>query len=201
MTPDLQQAKTQARARARALLAAMTPAERAEASRAVCERLTAWPPFAQARAVLAYLPTAEEVDLREALNFHLRKGGVLCLPRLDWGGRGMVPAAIQDLDEVKTGPRGIGEPPEGAPHLALADIDVVLVPGLAFDEAGNRLGRGAGFYDRFLASSTLRAVTCAPAFDRQVWPSIPAEAHDIPVQHLITESRLLAAARSPRHNA
>lgn len=201
MTPDLQQAKTQARARAKALLAAMTPAERAAASRAVCDRLLGWPPFAQARAVLAYLPMAEEVDLREALNVHLRKAGVLCLPRLDWQGRAMVPAAIQSLDEVKLGPRRVCEPPAHAPDLALDALDVVLVPGLAFDERGNRLGRGAGFYDRFLASSSLRAVTCAPAFDLQVWPTVPAAPHDIPVQHLITESRLLAAADPPRHNA
>jgi 5-formyltetrahydrofolate cyclo-ligase len=99
-------------------------------------------------------------------------------------------------------------PPEGeggAPEFPIRRLDLVLVPGLAFDPAGNRLGRGAGFYDRFLAELRRaedaggegasggcgRAVVCGVCFESQVVPAVPAESWDVPVKAIATEGRLI----------
>lgn len=102
----------------------------------------------------------------------------------------MMPVEIKSLDsDVRPGPMGIREPIQGPP-LPIAEIDLVLVPGLGFDEQGNRLGRGRGFYDRFLSHADFQGVTCAFALERQVVEHVPHDAHDVRVQMLVTEERV-----------
>lgn len=82
-----------------------------------------------------------------------------------------------------------------------AEINCVLVPGLAFDEQGNRLGRGKGFYDRFLAKLSADVLLIAPTFDCQVYSSIPHDAHDKPVDLIITESRSIVGLSAKTRSA
>ena len=92
---------------------------------------------------------------------------------------------------------GIREPIEGPP-LPLSEIDLVIVPGLGFDEEGNRLGRGRGFYDRFLSHPNFHGVSCAVAFEEQVFESIPVDPADVRMDMLVTDVKVRRFARRGR---
>ncbi len=136
---------------------------------------------------MLFLSTATEVDTQQlALQAWADQKRVLA-PRVTWDQRRMLPIEIQSLATgVEEGYMGIREPVEGMP-APVSDIDLVIVPGLGFDEAGNRLGRGRGFYDRFLRHPDFRGVSCALAFEEQVLPSIPVEPSDARVAMLVTD--------------
>jgi 5-formyltetrahydrofolate cyclo-ligase len=86
------------------------------------------------------------------------------------------------------------EPPPGSPEVGLDEIDCVLVPGVAFSEDGLRLGRGGGYYDATLARMA-RAVRVGLAFDRQIVPALPREAHDASLDAVVSETRTLLFSR------
>ena len=75
--------------------------------------------------------------------------------------------------------------------VRLDELDVIIVPGAAFDARGNRLGYGAGFYDKLL--SAFKKLTIAVAFEEQIVPKVPADPHDVPVQKIVTEKRIIEA--------
>lgn len=107
----------------------------------------------------------------------------------------MLPIEIHSLTtDVQPGVIGIREPVEGMP-VPLSDIDLVIVPGLGFDRQGNRLGRGRGFYERFLSHRDLRAQTCALAFEDQVVESVPVGELDVYVNLLVTDRRVRRFSR------
>jgi 5-formyltetrahydrofolate cyclo-ligase len=106
----------------------------------------------------------------------------------------MLPIEIHSLtSDVHHGLLGVREPVEGMP-VPVSDIDLVIVPGLGFDEHGNRLGRGRGFYDRFLSHRDFRAVACALAFEEQIVPAVPAGASDVRMHMLVTDQRVVRFA-------
>ena len=99
-----------------------------------------------------------------------------------------VACAVRNLTgDLKTGQFGIREPVEGCAEIALNRLDFVLVPGIAFDLQGRRLGRGKGYYDRLLAE--VRGKTCGVAFDEQIVEDLPVESHDIHVNCILTPTR------------
>lgn len=107
----------------------------------------------------------------------------------------MLPIEIQSLTSgVEEGYQGIREPLEGIP-VPVSEIDLVIVPGLAFDEQGNRLGRGRGFYDRFLSHPDFRGLKCALAFEEQIVAAIPVAPDDVPVDMVVTDVRVLRFQR------
>ena len=89
---------------------------------------------------------------------------------------------------------GIGEPAAGE-AWPIEDIDLIVVPAVAYDRRGRRLGRGGGFYDRFLARGGLRARTCGLAFAQQIVQELPAESHDYPVEIVVTDREVLRINR------
>lgn len=102
----------------------------------------------------------------------------------------MMPVEIRDLDEdIGSNQFGIREPIRGLP-IPVGLIDLVIVPGLGFDPFGNRLGRGRGFYDRFLGKQEFVGVTCGFALESQVVDSIPAAHHDVKVRMLVTDEQV-----------
>jgi 5-formyltetrahydrofolate cyclo-ligase len=104
-------------------------------------------------------------------------------------GEQMRPAVVRGLEDCQRGPHGIWEPAPKCPELTATELDVILVPGLAFGSSdGSRLGRGGGFYDRFLATPGLRARRVGLACEWQVAERVPCESHDIRVQELVTEA-------------
>ncbi len=160
------------------------------------EAIRGWQGWASARTIMGFLAIPGEPDLRDLFIVGLRGGKRLALPRVDWGTRSMAPALVRDLErDVMSGKHGLHEPAAACPPANLAEIDLVLVPGLAFDRAGHRLGRGGGFYDRFLGASGLRARVMGVAYEVQVVKEIPVEATDIPVEFLATEAGVRSAVQ------
>ncbi len=190
--------KNRLRKRIKRRIADMSAAEREQASGRAAERMLALEEFDAASVVMAYLPIAGEPDTAEVILEAWRRGKRVLAPRVDWDRRHMVGVELQSLDEgVTPGRYGIPEPDGGFPH-PVTEIDFVIVPALAFDRAGGRLGRGGGFYDRFLAEPGLDAVACGLAFDVQLCDDLPTEAHDEQVDMLVTDRQVLRFRRASR---
>ena len=183
---DLRAAKAALRRRARALLREITPEQRRVGSAAACARLAAEPFWRKARAVLVFLSMPSEIDTAGLVRAALGNGKLLAVPRCDSAGF-MSAVVVQSLDRLSPGTLGILEPSATAPALPPADLDLVVAPGLAFDAAGRRIGRGAGYYDRFLATPGVRALVCGFGFERQVVPRVPVGALDRALDALVTE--------------
>ncbi len=163
-------------------------------SMAACKRLLDQPEFRRAQVVMIYLPLADEVDVTPIALRGWQEDKTIAAPKLSWDQRHMIPVQIRSLEtDVVTDARGIREPAGGDP-VPLEMVDLVLVPALAFDRKGNRLGRGAGFYDRFLASAQFRGVAAGIAFCEQVVEEVPTHAHDVPVDMLVTDEEMLRFA-------
>lgn len=187
--------KMQLREVARARLRAQPASKRTLASGVACERLMDTALFRGARSVMLYMPMREELDVSPVMNAAFNTGKRVCLPRMDWPAREMMPVLVPTRSFVREIRRhGIAEPGEEHAVLPISELDLVLVPGLAFDAAGHRLGRGAGFYDRFLErfrAETTGGVALGVGFDFQVFTSVPTEAHDHPLDGVVTDGRLV----------
>ena len=102
---------------------------------------------------------------------------------------------INDLSELKSGKFGISEPIEGCPSVKKDKIDLVLLPCLAADEQGNRLGKGGGFYDRFCEKISCKKIILCPELLLMKSETIPTEAHDITADAVATETRIIKARK------
>ncbi len=132
--------------------------------------------YQQARTIYGYLSFNQEVRTVPILEQALRDGKQVAVPRVY--GQEMKFHLLEDLSLAAPGYFGIPEPPETAP-IAQDETALVLMPGLAFDRQGHRVGYGGGFYDRFLAAEP-RHPTLALCYDFQVFPTLETQAHDIP---------------------
>ncbi|MFT3917290.1 MAG: 5-formyltetrahydrofolate cyclo-ligase [Anaeromyxobacteraceae bacterium] len=161
-------------------------------SRAACERLLAHPLLREARTVALYAALGKELDPAGAADALLARGVRVVYPRLRAGERRMAFAACPRTALV-VGPLKALEPPPDAPELDGAEVDVIVVPAVAFTPDGHRLGRGGGYYDATLAAAP-RARRVGLAFDLQVVPALPREDHDATVDAVVTELRTLSPA-------
>ena len=186
--------KKEARRIVREAIERMTWTERAAAADAICRRLLDLPEVRKAQTIMAYLPLPDELDTRPFLRAIFTSGRRLYVPHTDVRGKRMWPLRLTALDDLRTGDYGIREP-RTVETCRPEEIDLVLVPGRAFDRQGNRLGRGGGFYDRFMGSPGFRAVRCAAAFACQVLDEVPHAPHDLPVEILVTERETLRFGR------
>jgi len=153
----------------------------------VCERIAAMEGFASLRTVLMYASIPGEVDLDPLMRLALGRGVRVCVPRVDWSAGTMVPAAVSNLDEdLLAGRYGVRSPGAWCPEIALSEPEMVLVPGLAFDRFGGRLGRGAGFYDRLLGGG-IECPVVGVCFARQIIGRVPTEAHDRAMDRVVCE--------------
>lgn len=168
-------------------LAAISPADRHSKSSLACSLLAATSEFVQARVVMLYLSTNEEVDTAPLALRCWQEGKTVVVPKVSWDQRRMLPVEISSLQTsmTSTGP-GIREPVAGKP-IPVDLIDLVIVPGLGFTPTGFRIGRGMGFYDRFLAQPDFIGGSCGLAFEDQVVEQLPVLDHDIPLGMLVTD--------------
>ena len=198
--PD--ETKAALRAATKARVDALSPSARADASRAVCDRVTSLPDWSIARAVLLFLPATDEPDITPLLHAMLA-GGRLALPRvLDWAGHSINAAFVTNLDPAPPGDlvttrHALRQPRSDLPGTPLADLDLCLVPGRAFDRFCNRLGRGGGFYDVLLRGAetadhppTHRPLLVGVCFNEQVTPLVPTDDHDIRLDLVVTPTTL-----------
>jgi len=148
----------------------LTPAEKLRQSREIGRLLTAQPLWGSARRVFAFHPLGDEPAIFSLL---ISRGG-FCLPRIDKEIMRFYPVA--DPHSLRPGPHGILEPKPTDEEVLPAQEDLLLVPGLAFSRDGCRLGRGGGFYDRFLEGCS--AATLGVCFYQQILSNLPMAAHD-----------------------
>ena len=169
------------RTQIRNLKRAMTPQEIEEKSARLGQLFTASPAYAQAKTIYGYLPYNQEVRTVPMLEQALRDGKTVAVPKVF--GDTMRFIELTDLTAVGPGYAGIPEPLADAP-VANDPTALVLMPGLAFDPAGHRIGYGGGFYDRFLSQEPEHP-TLALCYDFQVFDHLDTEEFDIPVDHVL----------------
>ena len=189
----LHEAKRSLRERILAVRDALPDDFRAAASRAIAARLDALPALRAARSLLVTLPFGSEWDaflLARSIAASPRR---LVVPRVQPGERLLALHVVADpAHDVVPGFRGIPEPRATCPALAPADVDAVLLPGVAFDAAGGRLGYGGGYFDRLLPLLRGDAVLVAAAFDEQLVEHVPMAPWDRRVPLIVTPTRVIA---------
>jgi len=184
---ETNQSKILIRKRLRETLAGMTEPQRHGKSVAACAYITASPEFRNASVVMVYLPLPLEVDVSGIALRAWQAGKTVCVSKVSWDQRRMLPTEIKSLTSgLTTSQHGVREPASGNP-IPVDMIDMVIVPGLGFSEKGHRIGRGMGFYDRFLGQSEFLGVSCGVAFAEQMVAELPALDHDIPLAMLATD--------------
>lgn len=182
--------KSELRRAVRAALLRLTDEERRRASSLAGNLLRKSRAWTEARSVLFYSAMAGEIDLSELLEDGLQSGKAIALPRFN--PETGVYEAFQISDraaDCSPGKFGISEPTSRCAPFPLMQLDLALVPGVAFDATGHRLGRGQGFYDRLLAE--IDGVKCGVAFDQQIVNGIPREEHDVRMNCILTPTRWL----------
>ena len=183
--------KAELRQRVREVVRTIPADVRAASARRLCEILTSKPYWSGAASVLCFASLSDEPNITEAIDNALATNKTVALPRFDSATGCYGAAAITARAELVRGPFGALEPEPGCPLLPLNQLDLILVPGVAFDFAGRRLGRGKGFYDRLLAE--VRGHRCGVAFDEQLVTRLPEEPHDVRVNSIVTPTRWLSA--------
>ena len=192
----LREAKRILRESTQAARDALTDAERADASRSIADKLARLPSFTPARTILVTMPFRSEWDSRLFAAEALAAGKRVVSPRVNPATKMLTLHHIADLvRDVAPGYRGIPEPLPHSAEVAADAIDWVLVPGLAFDEHGRRLGYGGGYYDRLLPLVPRAASRVAGAFEVQIVSSIPTGPHDLGVDCIVTEARVITIVR------
>ncbi len=154
-------------------------------SRLIAGLLWQLPAIRKAQSILFYASMPGEVDTLAMIEEAIVSGKRVSLPIVEKNQRKLIPTLISSMKDVHIGAYGITEPFDPSKALALEEIDAVIVPGLAFDKQHHRLGRGAGYYDRFLSTLPKTAATVGLAFDFQLTESLPIEAHDMRLQEVI----------------
>ncbi len=197
MRADVTQLKNELRRQLRAELRKLPDRERTAASAQACDLLQQQPVWLKARTALLYAPLPDELDIWPLVKESLTDGKVVALPRYDPKQHSYAACRVQNLEvDLAVGKFGIREPVARCPVVPLNKLDFILVPGVGFDLDGHRLGRGQGYYDRWLTS--VRGTKCGLAFDQQVGIKIPAEPHDIRLDYLLTPTRWLAVTGRSR---
>lgn len=191
-------AKSRLREEGRARLRAMTPTDRADASARIAAILLGLPEFASAGSILLFVPIGREPDLRVAIESARERGVRILLPRSrrEPAGIEVVPLGSASLDQLPSDELGVPAPRGEAADPA--SIDLAVVPGLAFDARGGRLGRGGGYYDRLLALLPRSARTIGVCFEQQIVAAVPRDAHDRCVDRVVHESGPLEPFEPPR---
>ncbi len=161
--------------------------------KSITKNLLTQPFFSQAKTVLLYASKGSEVPTHDLIQKLLDEGRSVCLPIAHLAEKDLELSFILSLDDLVPSSFGVLEPKLNAlrpcPPQA---VQVAVVPGIAFDPAGYRLGYGLGFYDRFLPR--LSCPSIGLAYEAQIAPALPHEAHDVPLSCIVTEKRTILAS-------
>jgi len=173
----------------RILTQQITGPDKRKKSQQACRYLVETPEFEAASTVMMYLAIPDETDVTDAIVYSWQKGKRVVVPKILWQEKYMVPVQIDSLEAspIELAISGLRNP-VNSKVVGLEEIDLVVAPGLGFDNKGNRLGRGGAYYDRFFADEKLTAGRCGIAFTEQVVDYIPATADDKRVDFLVTDA-------------
>lgn len=178
---------------------AMAPERRTEASASACMRLAEWAERQSYRSVMVYVSFRSELSMNDFIERSWKQGIEMIVPRCDATDRSMTLHALRSWDELMPGAYGILEPNPERTAAMPADFlpEAVIVPGLAFDRMGGRMGYGGGYYDRFAESANHRAAArndkllwIGAGFDMQLVERVPVEEHDLRLDGVVTENGL-----------
>jgi 5-formyltetrahydrofolate cyclo-ligase len=163
------------------------PAELDKLSERIKVNLFSTPEFMDAKTVMFYISKGSEVRTWEMIKNTVSMGKTVCVPLTDVKGNTITPYEVKSNQDLGKGHFGIPEPRKDyCREVDAKDIDVVIVPGTAFDRKGERIGYGKGYYDRFL-SRAANAKSIGLAYGFQVVQRIPSERHDVKVDIIVTE--------------
>ncbi len=184
------------RRRIRDRMRGFAAADRARASQALCGLLTRQKAWQDSRQILLFMPMADEPDIYPLLELALAAGKAVCYPRYSREIGEYEACRITDpRRDLAPGRYQIAEPVADCPIFPRNQLDFVLVPGVGFDEAGHRLGRGKGYYDRLLVP--VRGIKCGVAFEEQIVEEVPIESHDLKLDCILTPIRCFFASGGP----
>ena len=173
-------------------LRALAPDERAEHDGRILERVMALPAFQRSQRVFCYLPLPHEVNTRPLVEALLEVHGTAYVPVTDPDERALRVAELTSMAELAEGAFGVPEP-RGPRVVDPTTIDLWIVPGVAFDARGYRVGHGGGYFDAFFGAHPTDALKVALAYARQMVDEVPASDHDVPVDLVVTEAEIWIA--------
>jgi 5-formyltetrahydrofolate cyclo-ligase len=167
------------------------PAVKKSKDRAIEERLSGLNEFKTANMIFFFASFRSEVDTFGMIRTSLSNGRRVALPKVE--GKALRLYEIKNLDELVSGCMNIPEPSvlTDDRNIDINDVDVVIIPGAAFDETGNRMGYGGGFYDKLLAGLEKSIPIIAPTYEEQVIESVPVDSHDKKVGIIVTDRRVI----------
>lgn len=187
-TPD---AKDEMREAILRRILSMTEEQKQNKSLMIISRLKQLEEFSKAKVVMTYVSKSDEVDTIRLIRDMLKSGKRVVVPVVDKEKKELIPCEISSLEELGSGAFGVMEPkPNNARVVDLNEIDLVIVPGRAFDKKCNRLGRGMGYFDRFL-KKPIKSKVVGLAFSEQIFDKIPVDENDVKVDAVVTEYRII----------
>jgi len=190
---DLKAKKSEIRKTTRAKRDALSKKERSEKSAAIMKQLFDFANFLESRIVLFYMSNNSEVDTEPMVRKALEIEKIVALPLIDPEKQEIVPFKVDNLErDVRPRYRKIREPiPQRCKQIPVQHINLAIIPGIAFDVRGGRIGYGTGFYDRFIPQLDITTRKVALSFECQIVPQIPMEPHDRYTDIIITEKRII----------
>lgn len=178
--------KRDLREKVKTLLRSQEEEKRLEKSLLIKDKLFNMDVFKNASNILFYASFDGEVDTFEMIKSSLKVGKTVGLPVIEKNNPHILPIVIHNFErDLEEGPYGIKQP-KIKPGNEMKRIDMAIVPGIVFDKNNHRLGRGAGYYDRFLSSLPPSIYTLGLAFDFQIIERLPVEKHDVQLKHVLT---------------
>jgi 5-formyltetrahydrofolate cyclo-ligase len=187
MSDDLTNNKSALRRHLRQVLADMNDQTRQDKSQAACQFLVKTDEFRSARVIMLYLSMPTELDTSPLALAAWQTEKTVVVPKVSWDQRRMLPVEITSLQSgITVSAPGVREPTSGQP-MPVNMIDLVIVPGLCIAVSGHRIGRGMGFYDRFLSQSDFIGLSCGLSFEEQIVTSLPTLDHDVALGMLVTD--------------
>lgn len=170
---------------------AMSLDARLAASAIIIDSVCGLREYSRAKVVLAYMGFASEIATAALFARILADGKVAVLPRVDRATQTLALHSALSVADLETSKWGIQEPRADAPRISMREIEFVLIPGVAFDRDGNRLGYGRGFYDKLLLNADPALARVAAAFSCQIVARVPTDAHDQKIDTIITETETI----------
>jgi len=202
MGPDMGQDKAALRKELLRKRNSIPPEVRKVKSSAIVSHLESLDEIRNAGTVLLFASFRSEVDMTGMISSSLASLKRVMLPKVDPGTMTLQLFEITSPDELSPGYMGISEPSGTADRKPcdVNDIDAVIIPGACFDEKGNRVGYGGGYYDRLLSGLQKTVPIIAPAYEEQIVDAVPAEAHDIRVGIIVTDRRVIRCGPETGHS-
>jgi 5-formyltetrahydrofolate cyclo-ligase len=186
-------AKIQIREEITKMVSTFSESEIAEKTRAIEDRLFEFANFLESKVALLYMNSDYEIQTKNIIRRSYNYNKIVVLPAFDPHKLKMKLMKVDTFaQDLKAGPRGVLEPdPERCKIVPMDKVDIAIIPGLAFDEKGGRIGTGRGYYDRLIPRLAITTRKVALTLEEQIVPQIPMESHDKHVDIIITDKRII----------